>query len=131
MSNFYPFEMVYDGDKYSTGEHAFQAAKCVNRADKEKIINAQTPTLAKRIGKKVQLRSDWEQVKDSIMESVLKAKFNDEKMRELLNKTKCFELIEGNRWHDQYWGTCTCTRHNNSPGKNMLGILLMKIRDMQ
>lgn len=123
--------MVYDGDKYRTVEHAFQAAKCVNRADKEQLINAETPMLAKKIGKKVQLRSDWEQVKDSIMENVLRAKFNDKRLREHLNNTKGFELIEGNRWHDQYWGTCTCTLHNNIPGKNMLGISLMKVRDMQ
>lgn len=123
--------MVFDGDKYSTSEHAFQAAKCLNRAEKEKIINAKTPALAKRIGQKVKLRPDWEQVKDAIMEDILKAKFSAENLRELLNRTNGFELVEGNYWHDQYWGTCTCTRHNNIPGKNMLGILLMKIRDMQ
>lgn len=131
MSNFYPQDMVFDGDTYSTSEHAFQAAKCVNRADKEKIINAETPTKAKAIGGKVQLRSDWEQVKDSVMEDVLKAKFSDEKLRELLNNTKGSELVEGNWWHDQYWGTCSCERHNDTPGKNMLGILLMKVRDGQ
>lgn len=131
MSNFYPQDMVYDGDTYSTAEHAFQAAKCLNRSDKEKIINAKTPAKAKAIGGKVQLRSDWEQVKDSIMEDVLKSKFSDENMREQLNETKGFELVEGNWWHDQYWGTCTCTRHNNIPGKNMLGISLMKVRDGQ
>lgn len=121
--------MVYEGDKYSTSEHAFQAAKCTNRADKERIIEAKTPGLAKRIGGTIPLRSDWEEIKDSIMENVLKAKFDDERMREFLNDTKGYELIEGNYWHDQYWGTCTCSRHHNTPGKNVLGILLMKIRD--
>lgn len=123
--------MVYEGDTFRTSEHAFQAAKCTNRTDKEKIINAQTPALAKRIGGEIQLRSDWEEIKDSIMENVLKVKFADDRLRKLLNDTKPCELIEGNRWHDQYWGTCTCVRHNDLPGKNMLGILLMKIRDGQ
>lgn len=131
MSNFFPQDMVYDGDTYSTSEHAFQAAKCVNRVDKDKIINAETPTKAKAVGGKVQLRSDWEQVKDSVMEDVLKAKFSDAKLREQLNNTKGSELVEGNWWHDQYWGTCSCERHNDTPGKNMLGILLMKVRDGQ
>lgn len=130
MSNFYAQDMMFDGDKYPTSEHAFQAAKCVNRADKEKIITAQTPASAKKIGGQVKLRSDWEQVKDSIMEDVLKAKFSDERLRELLNQTKGYELIEGNWWHDQYWGTCSCELHNSIPGKNMLGKLLMKVRDM-
>lgn len=131
MSNFYQHEMVYEDDKYRTSEHAFQAAKCTNRADKEKIITAKTPAMAKSIGGKIPLRSDWEQIKDSVMENVLKAKFSDARLRELLNSTKGCELIEGNHWHDQYWGTCNCSRHNKTPGNNMLGILLMKIRDTQ
>lgn len=123
--------MVYDGDKYSTVEHAFQAAKCVNRSDKEKIINAPNPSAAKRLGRRVKLRYDWEQVKDSIMENILKEKFKDAKLRTLLNSTKGYALVEGNDWHDQYWGSCRCERHNSTPGKNVLGKTLMKIRDMQ
>lgn len=123
--------MFYDSCKYSSAQHAFQAAKCADKADKEKIINAETPALAKRIGRKVRLKSDWEQIKDSVMEHILKAKFSDEVLRDHLNKTKGFELIESNYWHDQYWGNCTCTRHKNKPGKNVLGILLMKVREKQ
>lgn len=33
------------------------------------------------------------------------------------------ELIEGNNWGDTFWGVC------NGRGENMLGKLLMEIRD--
>lgn len=48
-------------------------------------------------------------------------------MRDLLIKTKDYEIIEQNKWHDIYWGVCTCKKHNLF-GKNQLGTLLMKIR---
>ena len=38
------------------------------------------------------------------------------------------ELIEGNTWHDNYWGVCSCSKCNGR-GKNRLGKLLMKVRE--
>jgi predicted NAD-dependent protein-ADP-ribosyltransferase YbiA (DUF1768 family) len=38
-------------------------------------------------------------------------------------------LIEGNHWHDQYWGDCTCAKHRDVPGMNILGKLLMQVRE--
>ena len=38
-------------------------------------------------------------------------------------------LIEGNTWHDNYWGDCSCNRCKSKSGENMLGILLMELRD--
>lgn len=130
LSNFYAVEVVYEGDKYRTAEHAFQAAKCVNEIDKEKIRQVKSPVMAKRIGRRVQLRPDWESQKDAIMENILKSKFQHKHMRDLLDKTKDYEIIEQNKWHDVHWGACTCKKHK-SAGKNMLGILLMKIRDIK
>lgn len=65
------------------------------------------------------------------MEEVLRAKFKDTALQNLLRKTKGFKLIEGNLWHDNHWGSCTCKKRRvcQLPGKNILGILLMKIRD--
>lgn len=61
------------------------------------------------------------------MENILSIKFQHKHMRDLLIKTKDYEIIEQNKWHDIYWGVCTCKKHN-LVGKNQLGTLLMKIR---
>ena len=37
-------------------------------------------------------------------------------------------LVEGNTWHDNYWGCCTCSRCAGRRGRNNLGRLLMKLR---
>lgn len=83
------------------------------------------PNEAKKLGRKVKLRSDWEEVKDQIMYEICYQKFNFENNMDItmkLMKTKNIELIEGNTWNDTYWGVC---RGN---GKNKLGKILMKIR---
>lgn len=83
------------------------------------------PNEAKKLGRKVKLRSDWEKIKDQIMYEICYQKFNFENNMDItmkLMKTKNIELIEGNTWNDTYWGVC---RDN---GKNKLGKILMKIR---
>lgn len=119
---------MYDGEKYPTAEHAFQAAKCINKNDRERIRDAKNPSIAKRLGRSVHLRSDWELEKVNIMENILKIKFHEKKLRDSLVDTKDSKLIEQNEWHDMYWGVCTCAKHMQY-GKNMMGELLMKIRN--
>lgn len=75
------------------------------------------------MGRTVPLRSDWEQVKDSIMEELVRRKFQDKSLAFMLWSTGNKELIEGNSWHDTYWGMC------NGVGRNQLGKTLMKIRE--
>jgi len=111
-----------------TIEHAFQCAKTNDLKLKKEINRASTPGKAKQMGRNVPLRPDWDEVKDSIMEHYLHIKFLDPELRKLLNETKGKTLIEGNTWHDNYWGNCKCDKCK-IPGKNMLGKLLMKIRD--
>ena len=57
------------------------------------------------------------------MEGLLRKKFSDPSLKNLLDNTKGIELVEGNTWKDTFWGVY------NGNGKNMLGKLLMKIRD--
>ena len=74
------------------------------------------------MGRKVNLRKDWEDVKIQVMENGLRLKFQDPTLRKKLLATEDEELVEGNPWGDRYWGVC------NGSGKNKLGKLLMKIR---
>lgn len=124
LSNFYmdmhPIE--YMGTFYPTAEHAYQAAKAITPAQHSAVLRAATPARAKRIGQIVTCRPDWEQVKDGIMLEILRAKFKVRYMTDKLLATGDEELIEGNWWGDTYWGVC------KGKGKNMLGKLLMQVR---
>lgn len=128
LSNFYLIDIKYRGHIYKSAEHLFQAEKCVEESDREKIRNAVTPKLAKIRGRFVKMRSDWELKKTEIMEKILRLKFRKSKMKKMLRETGDAQLIELNYWHDTFWGVCTCTMHKRT-GMNMLGIILMKIRD--
>ena len=124
LSNFYPCKIVYRGREYKTAEHAFQAQKCVTKDDIIEIQEANNPQMAKRIGKKVKLREDWEDVKVSIMTEVVSQKFlQHPHLIEMLLQTGDEELIEGNTWRDYFWGVC------KGKGKNNLGKILMKVRE--
>jgi ribA/ribD-fused uncharacterized protein len=123
LSNFHPSTIKYDGRVYRTVEHAYQAAKTNEPIDKKRIGNASTPGEAKRHGKRCTLRKDWEAIKNNVMLDLLRVKFSHEPYRSQLLATGNSKLIEGNTWGDQYWGVC------RGKGKNMLGVLLMKVRD--
>ena len=77
---------------------------------------------AKRAGRSLHLREDWEVVKDSIMEEFIYQKFSKKEFKDKLLATGLATLIEGNTWNDTYWGVC------NGAGFNRLGKILMKVR---
>ena len=124
LSNFYPSPISFDGILYPTNEHAFQAYKSLSREERLDIANSATPGIAKRKGRKIILRRDWEQIKDNVMEFCLRKKFTEHlDLQKKLLETGDAILIEGNTWGDTYWGMCA------GVGENKLGQLLMKIRE--
>ena len=129
LSNFYPSTFTHDGIEYPTVEHFFQAAKTIDIAEKKAIAAADTPGKAKRMGRAVKLRPDWEKVKVYYMELGLRLKFCNIELREKLRATGDEELIEGNYWCDNTWGDCSCDACKDQPGRNMLGKLLMQVRN--
>ena len=128
LSNFYPSEFIDKGISFPTVEHYFQAMKSDSAFDCLKIAAAASPDQAKRLGRHCLLRKDWESVKDSIMEQGLRLKFEDLELRQKLIDTHPAELVEGNLWHDNTWGNCSCEKCRYTPGENRLGKLLMKLR---
>ncbi|HEU4387448.1 MAG TPA: NADAR family protein [Blastocatellia bacterium] len=128
LSNFYCSSVLFEEISYSTVEHAFQAAKTLDRSEREKIAAAKTPGVAKRLGRRVKLREDWEQTKVRIMSDLLALKFSDPRLREALAATGQAILVEGNTWHDNFWGSCRCDRCGGK-GRNTLGYLLMQLRE--
>jgi len=123
LSNFYPCTIEFEGITYPSTEHAYQAAKTTNDIIRKRMSHLHSPGEAKREGNKVTLRPDWEAVKDNIMLTLLRIKFKIPELKTKLIDTGEEELIEGNYWGDRYWGVCGGT------GKNMLGKLLMQVRN--
>lgn len=129
LSNFYPSPFEWHGVHYPTVEHFFQAAKANNQEDFEMVMREPNPGGAKHAGRNVQLRSDWEEIKDDVMLTALRCKFAIPALRKKLLGTGKHYLLEGNTWHDNYWGACKCPNCIDKHQYNKLGILLMKVRD--
>ncbi|KAL3270751.1 hypothetical protein HHI36_021276 [Cryptolaemus montrouzieri] len=87
LSNFYKCEVEYEGITYPTAEHAFQAAKTFNVDERKKILSTKNPVIAKRMGRKVKLRPDWEEVKYEIMTTIVRQKFQNADVKKLLLET--------------------------------------------
>ena len=126
LSNFYTCKVVVWGIEFTTSEHAFVAAKTLDINLRRKIAQISTPGQAKRFGRTFELRSDWEGIRVSMMEDILRHKFEEPTLRARLVQVEG-EIIEHNQWHDNFWGVCTCGRCR--PGKNTLGKILMALRD--
>jgi len=116
--------ILADGIRYPTSEHAYAANKTLEPLQREKIATLPTPGQAKRAGRDVAIRADWEVVKDDAMRKIVFAKFDQNPgLKAKLLATGDAQLIEGNTWGDIYWGVC------NGRGHNMLGKILMEVRD--
>lgn len=129
LSNFASSPMRISGKLYPTVEHLYQASKTLEYEQREEIIACHNPGKAKRLGQKVDLRADWEEIKESVMLECIRLKFRlNPKLRRKLLETGDNLLVEGNHWHDNTWGDCYCSKCYNKPGKNFLGKILMIVR---
>jgi len=123
LSNFWPAEVVFEGLTYPTVEHAYQAAKTMDPAERRRIAALATPSEAKRAGRALAVRGDWETAKFAVMETCVRYKFaHHEGLRRKLLATGEAELEEGNTWGDRVWGVY------QGAGENRLGKILMKVR---
>lgn len=124
LSNFYDARVTWEGLTYLNSEAAFQAAKVLTNEERLPFT-VLPPNKAKRMGRQVKLRPDWEQVKTRVMEEIVRAKFTQNPdLAELLLSTGDAELIEGTTWGDTCWGIDLRT----GKGENRLGKILMKVR---
>jgi ribA/ribD-fused uncharacterized protein len=132
LSNFYPVTIVWKGIKFPTVEHAYVASKSTNPLFWEYISKfpAKKAGFIKGAGRELKdLRPNWDEVKVDFMEQFLRKKFSNAPLRTKLFLTYSHEIIEGNYWHDNFWGSCSCNRCLHIDGQNMLGKLIMKIRE--
>lgn len=122
LSNFYEHPISNGVITFPTNEHYFQAMKTLEDDERLAIARAETPGKAKRMGRSVKLRPDWESIKLDVMETAVRIKFTDPELAAKLIATGNEELVEGNWWNDTFWGVC------NGVGENHLGKILMKVR---
>jgi ribA/ribD-fused uncharacterized protein len=124
LSNFWPAEVEFEGRKFPTVEHAYQAAKRLDEGDRARIAALPTPAEAKAAGRKLTLRPDWETAKFDVMERCVSYKFEHHpELKQKLLATGDAELIEGNTWGDRVWGVY------QGEGENRLGKILMRVRE--
>lgn len=127
LSNFWPCRIEFEGETYASAEHAYQAAKTLDK-DARRPFWAK-PTIrageAKKLGspKKLKLRPDWDSVKYGIMYSLVEQKFKDPELAKMLISTIGHDLVEGNEHNDVVWGVC------RGKGTNWLGRILMDVRE--
>lgn len=133
FSNGHPSVVRFGVYECPTIEHAYQAAKTRDAEWQLRIITASEPfgpSGAKSLGQRAPLRKDWESVKNLVMLFFLRQKFYGHAgLGAILLSTDKEELIEGNTWHDNYWGNCYCHRCSTKCGRNVLGALLGRVRD--
>jgi len=125
LSNFYHSPIRYYGILYNTVEHAYQAAKTKSDTERKMIADQSTPGKAKRAGRTITLRDNWEMIKIPIMHYLCYEKFkNYLVLQKKLIETNDAQLVEGNKWGDVFWGVC------DGKGRNELGKILMDVRDL-
>lgn len=154
LSNFYFSPVKYEGTWFPYSENAFQAKKSSHLSNEEiaRYIGVENmvkyqlspdmknlgycyfskikPSEAKKMGRIIPVRPDWETIKVDVMKDIVRLKFTQSsELKARLLATGDEELIEGNLWHDNFWGNCTCNNCRSIKGTNMLGQILMEVRE--
>jgi ribA/ribD-fused uncharacterized protein len=124
LSNFWDKDLVvYKRIVFPSSEHAFHVSKTIDPWEAMWVLQAPSPGEAKRRGRRITLRSDWDEIKLEVMADINWQKFQAPRLAQQLLDTGDQELVEGNTWGDTFWGVC------NGVGENHLGKILMLVRD--
>ena len=125
LSNHVLARVVYDGHVFPTVEHAYVYSKTLVPEEQELFLaemNELSPGQAKKLGKSLTLRPDWEDVRLNIMRDLTLQKYKIPYYRDKLLATGDAEIIEGNDWGDTFWGKY------RGHGENNLGKIIMETR---
>ena len=119
----HPF--VLEDKEWPTVEHYYQAMKFEDPAYQEKIRGAESPKLARKLGRSrfKKIRKDWKKVKVVFMTRALYTKCRTySNIADELLASGSSKLVE-NSVYDYFWG---CGRDRR--GTNMYGQVLMNVR---
>ena len=126
LSNFYYAPITYLQHQYANNEAAFQAQKTVFSKEQQRFYmkHLTNPVDARKLGRRVTLRPDWNQLRIRYMYEICLAKFiQHPELKQALLATGDAVLVEGNSWGDRFWGRA------DGFGENHLGYILMDIRE--
>ena len=128
LDNFSSFKVEWDGYLYTSLEEAYQTAKFLKSAPEiaEEIKKSHSAHEAQKISfaNKDKVRSDWQEVKLTIMEELLRKKLQQNPyVKQKLLQTKDYIIVEDSP-KDNFWGW-----GKDRTGENHLGKLWMKLRD--
>lgn len=123
LSNFHLSLIKYKNIVYPSTEHAYQAMKSPCKRIRKIFSKLEKCSESQHLGQHIRMREDWEEIKLDIMEDVVRLKFKDPILKQLLLDTGHQPLIEGNHWGDIFWGVF------DGKGENHLGKILMNIRE--
>jgi ribA/ribD-fused uncharacterized protein len=126
LSNFWPCEFVFQGYRWRSAEHAYQAMKNYDLEYWKKLLDENTTAAdAKRLSRSIEISAYFHTNKINYMRAIVFAKFDqNHKLMQKLKLTSPAILIECNNWGDVFWGQCPLGN-----GRNELGKILMSIRD--
>jgi hypothetical protein len=127
--------MVKDGISYRTTEHFYQAMKTTDNVERKRISELETGGKAKRAGRKIErngtLRESWDALKIDYMIEAQDFRFENSESFYLMLMNETPLIVEWNNWHDNYWGDCVCDKCKDIKGGNVLGKILMSIRELE
>jgi ribA/ribD-fused uncharacterized protein len=126
FSNLHKCRVIIEGREHPSSEHAYQAEKSSKKEISDWIALAPYPRLAAQVAhhlSRYDIKPNWQDIKIEVMRRALRAKFSQNPdLRDRLLSTGDRVLVESSNT-DYYWG---CGK--DGTGNNMLGVLLMEIR---
>lgn len=143
LRNDYRVDVDFNGIIFPSVEHAFQAAKTLDESEKKKFADTNLSAReAKQMGRALELRPDWDEVRHIIMMILVRTKFfNNPDLETCLLETGTAKLVMGSTNSDQYdsyWGMWINPDSSVEPdmnptslfleGENRLGNILMDVR---
>lgn len=140
-SNFHVAEIYMNGLKFPASENGYMYTKLHPDCFKEgwmmtidgelhtyksllRKLQTCKPHEAKKLGRQIPIRDDWERVKyDMMAQAVFDKYFRHMDLRAKLLSTYPKYIEETNHWNDTTWGVC------NGVGTNWLGKITMNVRE--
>ena len=126
LSNSAPYPISLEGVMWYTAEHYFQAHKYHNELVQREIRKQRSPLEIAKVVRsaRVRVKGDWDAKKLGVMRTAVRAKFTQlPELRKLLLNTGDAVLVDHSD-EDSYWSD-----GGDGDGRNMLGVILMEIRD--
>lgn len=125
FSNMVISPITINGVVWASVENYYQSRKAKTEKEADLFLTY-SPSDAKKMGRRVEIREDWDKLKETFMLTVLVVKFNQPAWKQRLLDTEEELIVEWNNWGDKYWGVDI----RSFEGQNRLGEILMEVRKL-